>query len=254
MKSESKGKVIFATPSLNGPTAPYIASLEASIPMIEAAGYEHQYVQEIGCPYISGARATMTRKALDAGADIIVYLDYDLSWDPQDLLTLIETEGDVVAGTYRIKHEPEEYMSTLFSDEEGRPKLRADGCIKANLVPAGFLKITKAGINRFMHAYPELTYGPLYSQSVDLFNHGAVLGDRIWWGEDYCFAWRWNDKCGDIWLVPNLNITHNSVKNDYKTGLQTITPYPGNLHEFLLRQPGGSKSDNPIKPKLSIAA
>ena len=246
--TDKKTKVIFCTPSLNGPTAPYIKALEDSLPLIEAAGYEHALVQEVGCPYISGARATMTRKALDAGADILIYLDYDLSWDPQDLLTLIQTEGDVVAGTYRIKHEPEEYMSTLFSDPEGRPIVRADGCVKANLIPAGFLKLTKTAINIFMHHYPELTYGPLYSQSVDLFNHGAVLGDRIWWGEDYCFAWRWNDKCGDIWIVPNLNITHHGQTVDRKTGAKVSTPYPGNFHEYLLRQPGGSKSANPIPP------
>jgi len=244
-------KVIFCTPSLSGPFPQYIKALEDSLPLIEAAGYTHQYVQEIGCPYISGARATMTRKALDAGADIIVYLDYDVSWDPPDLLKLIETQGDVVAGTYRIKHEPEEYMSTIESGPDGRPWVRADGCIKAKLVPAGFLKITKEGINQFMYHYPELCYGPQYSPSVDLFNHGAVLGDRIWWGEDYCFAWRWNNKCGDIWLVPDLNITHHSRSADKATGEIRYTAYPGNIHEFLLRQPGGSKSANP-SPPLSL--
>lgn len=234
-------KVVFATPTIKGPFAPYIAALEASVPLLDAAGLEHQIVFEVGCPYISGARATMTRKALDAQADVIVYLDHDVSWDPQDLLTLINTEGDVVAGTYRIKHEPEEYMSVLYCDGNNRPIVRADGCVKARLVPAGFLKITKEGVNRFMYAYPELTFGPLYSQSVDLFNHGAVLGDRIWWGEDYCFSQRWNDKVGEIWLVPNLNITHHN--SDGKA-------FPGNFHEFLLRQPGGSKSANPVPPPL----
>jgi hypothetical protein len=233
-------KVIFATPTIKRPFAPYLAALEASVPVLDGAGIEHQIVFEIGCPYISGARATMTRKALDAGADVIVYLDHDVSWDPHDLLTLIETEGDVVAGTYRIKHEPEgspeDYMSVLHCDANNRPIVRKDGALKAKLVPAGFLKITKEGINQFMYHYPELTYGPLFNQSVDLFNHGAVMGDRIWWGEDYAFSQRWNNKCGDIWLVPNLNINHHNA--DGKC-------FPGNFHKFLLRQPGGSESDCP---------
>lgn len=229
-------KVVFATPTIKRPFAPYLESLEASVPVLDAAGIDHQIVFEIGCPYISGARATMTRKALDAGADVIVYLDHDVSWRPQDILKLINTEGDVVAGTYRIKHEPEEYMSVLYCDAQNRPKVRADGAVKARLVPAGFLKITKEGINRFMYAYPELTYGPLFNQSIDLFNHGAVLGDRIWWGEDYCFAQRWNDKCGDLWLVPDLNIDHHNSDG---------VCFKGNFHQYLLRQPGGSESDNP---------
>jgi glycosyltransferase involved in cell wall biosynthesis len=248
MEKDRKRKVIFATPSLTGPFPQYVDALIASLPLIEAAGYEHSYVQELGCPYISGARATMTRKALDAGADIIVYIDSDLSWDPPDLLKLIETEGDVVAGTYRIKHEPEEYMSTIESGLNGRPLVRADGAIKAKLVPAGFLKITKEGINKFIYAYPELTYGPLYSQSIDLFNHGAVLGDRLWWGEDYCFSWRWNAKCGEIWLVPNLNITHHWREAHPKTRQWEYKVFPGNFHNFLRRQDGGDLSANPIPP------
>ncbi len=120
------------------------------MPAIEAAGWESGMVLEIGCPYISNARATMLRKALDAKADVIVFLDHDVSFDPQDLLRLIQTEGDVVAGTYRYKREPEEYMGALCGNEAGRPLLRDDGCIKATAVPAGFLKITKEAVDRGM--------------------------------------------------------------------------------------------------------
>jgi len=227
-------KVVFCTPSLSGPTAPYIEALEASIPLITAAGWEEGYVQEVGCPYISAARATMTRKALDAKADVIVYLDYDLSWNPQDLLTLIETEGDVVAGTYRFKKEEEEYMGAVISNCNGTPFLRDDGCVKADKVPAGFLKVTKEGIDRFMRAYPDLMYGPRYSPSIDLFNHGAHKG--TWWGEDYAFSRNWVDTGADLWIIPNLSITHHSKD----------AAFPGNFHEFLLRQPGGSNDPNKV--------
>lgn len=233
----SKKKVVFCTPSLSGPTKPYIESMEASIPLITAAGYEEGYAQQIGCPYISAARANMLRAALDAKAHIIVFIDYDLSWDPGDLLKLIETEGDVVAGTYRCKIDDEQYMGTIESDEGGRPIVRADGCISAKLIPAGFLKVTEAAIDAFMGAYPELCYGPRFHQSVDLFNHG--VHGRVWWGEDYSFARRWKEKCGDIWIVPDLNLDHHTKDNVYK----------GNFHKYLLRQPGGSESDHPVRPK-----
>jgi hypothetical protein len=69
---------------------------------------------------------------------------------------LIETPGDVVAGTYRFKRAEEEYMGALLPDIHGRPQVRDDGCIKAHSIPAGFLKITANGVNRFMLEYPEL--------------------------------------------------------------------------------------------------
>lgn len=208
-------------------------ALKASLPLIEAAGWEHGYAQQVACPYISAARANMLRAALDAKADVIVFLDYDVSWQSGDLLKLIETEGEVVAGTYRCKTEDgpteEFYMGTWETEGDFRPKLRvSDGAISARLIPAGFMKITAAGVDKFMLEYPELCYGPMYHQAVDLFNHG--VRDRIWWGEDYAFSRRWKEKCGDIWLVPDLSIAHHTKDKIYA----------GNLHQFLLRQPGGS--------------
>jgi glycosyltransferase involved in cell wall biosynthesis len=234
-------KVVFCVPSIAGPTAPFVKALENSLPAVLDGGHWIEgYVEEIGNPYISAARATMLRKALDAKADVIVFLDYDLSWRPQDLRKLIDTEGDVVSGTYRFKQEPENYMGSVFSLPNGTPFVRADGCIKARETPAGFLKITKEAVEKFMTAYPELVYGPKYHPYVDIFNHGAI--DGTWWGEDYAFCLRWNKKCGDIWVVPDLDLDHHLVDKKDSTISKV---FKGNFHRYLLRQPGGSESDCP---------
>lgn len=223
-------KVVLCVPTVGGPTKPFIAAVEASIPALDVAGLDHHVVEERNCPYVSHARATMLRKALDAKADVVVFLDYDLSWRPQDLLKLIETPGLVVSGAYRFKCDEESYMGKLFEDENGRPIVRDDGCVKAEWIPAGFLKVTKEAVNHFMGAYPELVYGPRYNPSVDLFNHGAHGG--VWWGEDYGFSRRWNECGGEIWVIPDLELTHHSKDQ----------AYPGNYHQWLMRQPGGANA------------
>jgi hypothetical protein len=222
-------KVVFCVPTLDKPFQCMLDSLRASVPLIREAGWEEGAVYQIGCPYISAARSLMLRKALDAGATVVVFLDHDLSWEPQDLLTLLETEGDVVAGTYRFKGEPEEYMGAIFPGDDGTPVVREDGCLKAHSIPAGFLKVTRAGINRFMTAHPGLLYGEPCSPMLDLFNHGAHAG--VWYGEDYAFSRNWRALGGDIWLVPHLSINHHTATSEFR----------GNFHEFMLRQPGGSK-------------
>jgi hypothetical protein len=222
-------KVVFCVPIVNRPYPKFIESLENSICAIRDAGWDEELVQEINNPYISGARSKMLRKALDHNANVIVFLDYDLEWGPKSLLDLIETEGDVIAGTYRCKVPEEQYMGAVYSNEDGTPIVRADGCIKASVAPAGFLKITTEAIDKFMGAYPELCYGPRYRQNVDLFNHG--VHERLWWGEDYAFCRRYREKCGDVWIKPDITFTHWMGEKAYK----------GNFHEFLLRQPGGSK-------------
>jgi hypothetical protein len=230
-KDETHKKVVFCIPTISKPYQVCLDSLEASVPVIRAAGWDEGAGDQIGCPYISAARSMMLRKALDAKATVIVFIDHDLSWEPQDLLRLIETEGDVVAGTYRFKGDPEEYMGALIPNADETPIVRHDGCIKAHSIPAGFLKITREGVNRFMRAYPDLLYGEPAGPNVDLFNHGVI--DGIWFGEDYAFAKRWREKCGDIWILPDINLTHHLGEQ----------PFPGNFHEFLLRQPGGSKHE-----------
>ena len=101
-------KVIFCLPFLERPTKHVVKAFEASIPLIKEAGWDEGLAQSVGSAYISWARAEMCRRALDAKADAIVFIDYDLSWRPADLLKLLETPGEVGAGADRDKQEKEE--------------------------------------------------------------------------------------------------------------------------------------------------
>lgn len=226
-------KVAICTPTITHPLAAYVGALQASEAPLKDAGHETSFIIERGNPYISAARATMLRKALDGGAETIVFVDHDLSWRPQDLLALIEAPGEVIAGDYRFKRDDEEYMGTLVRDGAGRPVGQHAGdtetlVLRAERVPAGFLKITRAGVERFMRTYPHLCYGSPINPSVDLFNHGAHEG--VWWGEDYAFSRNWIAAGGDLWVIPDLDLTHHSATD----------AYPGNLHRWLMAQPGGA--------------
>lgn len=221
--------VVFCTPTPKRAFDEFIAAMEASVPALDAAGIVHSMVFEIGSCYISWARASMLQKAWKTKADAFIFLDHDLSWKPEDLVRLIQHPGDVVCGTYRYKYpEQEEYMGHWAVSDDGRPVVRADGTIKAHAVPAGFLKVTRKAVKRFRRIYPELKFGPKRDYT-DLFNHGAYGG--LWWGEDFAFSRRWRDAGGEIHLIPDLSITHH-LNGD---------SFPGNLHQFLLRQPGGSE-------------
>ena len=127
MNKQPARHVVFCIPTITRPYQCTLDSIEASLPLIEAAGWKHSIVYEVGSPYISCARATMLRKALDAMATHIVFIDHDLSWDAKDLLTLIEADGDVVSGNYRFKKDEVEFMGTLIPGIDGLPQVRGDG-------------------------------------------------------------------------------------------------------------------------------
>lgn len=231
-----KKKVILCCPTVTRPAAPFLEALQASIPILHDAGWEEGSVYEIGCPYIGAARSKMLRKAMDTDADVFVFLDHDLSWAPHDLLRLIKTEGDVVAGTYRFKREPEEYMGYIIPGDKGRPIVRDDGAVLMHSIPAGFLKVTREAVRTFMRRYPGLLYGEPDRYHIDLFNHGAI--DGVWYGEDYAFAKRWREAGGHVWCMPNLDLVHHAI--GFKDGQTVYTPFAGNYHYWLARCPGGT--------------
>jgi hypothetical protein len=222
-------KVVCCIPTLRRPHAATLDALERSYASVTAAGWEFHMVAEIGNVYISAARSIMLTKALDAGADVVVFVDHDMSWAERDLLTLIETPGDVVAGTYRYKKDEPEFMGVPLTDSRGVPLTRDDGCIEMKCIPAGFLKVTRAAVERFKAAYPHLIFGRNAGKEyVDLFNHGAH--NDVWFGEDYAFSRNWNALGGSIWVIPTLDLVHHAEDKSYG----------GTYHEHLLALPGGS--------------
>ena len=122
-------------------------------------------------------------------------------------------------------------MGQLLAGVGGVPIVREDGALATFCAPAGFMKLTTRCINKVIEKYPELCYGERHSQHIDFFNHGAHK--HTWNGEDYAACRRWIDIGEKIWTVPDLDIDHHTRDAVYK----------GNLHKFLLRQPGGSNAD-----------
>lgn len=224
-------KAAILTPTIRRPHPAYVAAIKAAVPALEAAGIGQVGGFTVGNPYISAARAEMLHKALQTDVDCYVFIDHDISFPPEHLIKLIQTPGEVVAGDYRFKKDDEEYMGELERDAFGRVVGGMAGetlVLKAERIPAGFLKVTRVGVERFMRAYPHLCYGSPIAPAVDLFNHGAHEG--VWWGEDYAFSRNFRAAGGDIRVIPDLDLTHHSEDQ----------AYVGNLHQFLMRQPGGA--------------
>lgn len=221
-------KVVFCTPTRSRPHPAYIEAMAASVASLDAAGIEHYVVTEVGCAYISYARSAMLRKALDIKPDCVVFIDDDLSWEPDALTRLVQTKPPVVSGLYRFKLDAEQYMGELKTGPQGRCIGNDDGLLCATKVPGGFLKLTLDAVALIYRQHPELVYGPPFYPSIDLFNHGAH-SDHLWWGEDYAFSRRWIEDGGELFVLPDLTLTHHGETK----------AYPGNFHEFMLRQPGG---------------
>jgi len=213
-------RVLFATPSYRGITyAPFLESLEATTALLAEHGHQTEFYLLTGCCYVQTARNQIVKHFLGSDADVLFFLDDDISWPAGAALKLIETPGEVVAGIYPLKSEPLGFPVVIHTTLEDAPVQRADGCVAADAVPTGFLCIHRSALERMIVAYPGQRYvcdesGEMY----DLFPQG-VHGGR-WVGEDFAFCRLWREIGGEMWVQCNISFTHAGRHGNFMHYLQ----------------------------------
>jgi hypothetical protein len=210
----------------------FIESLNAAGRLLKKHGYTPNKGAVFCDPYIQKARNRLAKQFLESDNDIFIFIADDLEFKAEDVLKLIETPGDVVAGAYRTKQEKPQYPVGIETDINGRPITREDGCISARRVQTGFLKINRTVFEQIVIRYPGLAYygiknGKKVNIAHDFFPQG--VHKHVWLGEDYAFCELWTGIGGKIWVVPDLDLTHYEGEKGYR----------GNYHEYLKKLPGG---------------
>lgn len=165
----------------------------------------------------------------------LVFIDVDLSFNPDDILKMLWHDKDIMTGAYPIKDinwnkvseavkngvEPSELLSSSvrfvvnpvrFSDS----KIKVDkGAISVYDAGTGFMMIKRNVFERMFEQYPELQYfddtGLLNEEerkhSYALFN-SFVDEDQRFLSEDYGFCRYWQKMDGEIWTDPSIELTH----------------------------------------------
>lgn len=211
---------------------PFINSLNSAARLLKKHNYSPGYACVWHNPYIQMARNKLVEQFLNSDCDIFMFVADDVEFSPEDLLRVVETPGKVVAGAYRVKAEKEHYPVYINRGPNGIPLTRFDGCISAQRVQTGFLRIHRSVFEEIILNYPELAYygtkdGQRVGGSHDFFPQGVYK--HKWIGEDYAFCDLWTGIGGKIWIVPDINIIHYEGEESY----------PGNYHEYLKALPGG---------------
>lgn len=188
------------------------------------------------CSIVSRARNLILAQFLASDCDVLVTIDDDIAWDGDELLRLIAHEGDMVAGIYRPKEDAERYHCRLVN-----PLAVPDGgLLEADRVPAGFLKLTRACVEKMRKTYVHLAYFDPHSptkEAHDLFSF--VVEDHAFWGEDYTFCRRWRSIGGRIWVDPDMTLHHVGTYPEQDTdGQFRLKPrsFTGNYAAWLRSQ------------------
>ena len=129
-KQTNKHGVFFGLHLYRKPEAPvFYSCLRKAATFLQEHGYILDYGLVTGNPYIQLARNELAGQFLESDSNIFIFIADDLKYSPQDLLKLIETPGDLVAGVYSQHVEPANYPVKIFTHADRTPITRKDGCL-----------------------------------------------------------------------------------------------------------------------------
>ena len=157
-----------------------------------------------GSSLVTQARNQLVKQFFDTGADKMVFVDADVSWEPGALIKVASHKVDFVGGAYRYKDLKEGYPVAWIED---RDELWADpktGLLEVEMIPGGFMALTRNVFIELEKKFPERKYD-FHGHIFQSFFHCPPNGD----GEDGAFCKDWRDIGGKVWLDPELSLTHH---------------------------------------------
>lgn len=195
-------------------------SLFTDLLALQARGDAWTLMDECGNALIADARAVIVAKFLASPCDTLVFVDSDVCWEAGSLIRLLDHGQDMVAGIYPQRKDPPTYCVKWKGTGD---LIATDGLLEVEGVPFGFVKLTRAQLEKMVAQYPDSEF---YAADAPDERAWALFADyRIGkhkMGEDYAFCRRWTDMGGQVWIDPEMQMGHIG----YKT-------FPGHLGNWL---------------------
>jgi hypothetical protein len=198
--------------------------------LLASRGVPHGFVDISGDMYPDKVRSKLATIFLEdfSDAENLFFLDDDVGWPAEAVLRFLERDEDLIAGVYPKKPSGSiavaasalppkwaanvlEFPVELWRDADGGYEER-DGLLRARrVVPAGFLRVRRAALERYASVYDE-TFTDIMPDGSRrrfrwLFDHG-LSEDGEYLGEDVAFAARWIGLGLGAWVDPSIEFTH----------------------------------------------
>jgi hypothetical protein len=183
---------------------------------------------------ISRARNTLTAQFMTMNeATHLMFIDADISFDPESVYRMMAFDGDIVGGMYPAKalcwtppdkiamQEPPHNATLQYVGKfcEGNELERRGPFATGIYAATGFMMIKRRVIKRLIQAHPELAYSGDHVDTPDktkrdyyaLFECGIDPRTREYLSEDFGFCQLWRNLGGKIWLDVEAPLTHTGT-------------------------------------------
>ena len=200
-------KVLLATTAYDNPDAAYTFSIHQSRQALSQAGIQSAYLLLAGNCHVDDARNIVCQEFLLSDCTELVFLDADVSWEPECLVKLCQYDCDIVGGVYPYRRESKKDMPVRMIEGVFEPD--ENGLLQVEGLPAGFMRIKRHVIEHLeKHANKFWNIPDRRSEVPILFERYYHKGTR--WSGDLHFCNKWRAAAGKIFAAYEMRLGHTA--------------------------------------------
>lgn len=195
---------MLATTVYDTPDASYVFSIARSREALTAAGIQSAYYLLQGNCHVDDGRNAVVSDFLQSDCTDLVFLDADVSWEPDALVELCGYDQDIVGGVYPYRRESEEEKMPVRM-LRGVTDVGPDGLLEVEGLPTGFMKIKRHVLEMMAATAKRFLKDDAKTVAV-IFERDYFGGGRR--GGDIRFCMVWREMGGKVYAVPELRLGH----------------------------------------------
>ena len=216
-------RVMIGTPAGDGTVCvPYLRSILESWALLTAANWQMSMHLVIQDSLVMHARNEIVSYFMNSAAEDLVMIDSDIGWVPRDLVRLLRHDVPLVAGVYQRKSE-EKVDFTVKFPAAGVVRDMQTGLLKAERVGTGFMRLRRDALELMRKKYQHLSYEDKSGQ-VEYCLFDTSISNGQFCGEDFTFCDRWRAIGGEVWVDPDIRLSHIGSKTFDKPIWDVLRP------------------------------
>ena len=214
---------------------------------------------------ITRARNYLVDEFLRSGFTHLLFIDSDIHYNPEDIITLIALDKDIIGGPYpkkslnwgavykafkkvtsdpnfdESKFNPGELEQVtgeyVFNPVPGTKEFNVNQPLEVMEIGTGFMMIKREVFAKFKEEYPHLNYKPdhIGQANFDGTRYIHAFFDTVidpdshrYLSEDYMFCQYWRAIGGKVWICPWMRTEHIGTY-PFKGNLPAIAALTGSL-------------------------
>ena len=182
-----------------------------------------------GCSVVSRARNLLVDDFLQSDCDTLMFIDADMTFDPNDIIRLLAFSGNpvknIVGGTGVARKKEKTFHLNLDKDADGNLLMDAMGLARAKQMGTGFMMIQRQVFEKLRANHPEWRHKDTNSKKKLHAYFDFMTTPEGYIGEDFLFCDRARAEGFDIWIDPTIKLGHMGV-HEYESDFGNEILYP----------------------------